>query len=58
MKNSKLKNYAKTIISIQNLMAITPAYVIEKTKPEEVQQLLSSAYETCFKLFHSYNWAA
>ena len=48
----------KTVAAIQNMMARTPAYVIEKTKPEEVPQLLSSAYDTYSKLFNSYNWAA
>lgn len=48
----------KTIAAIQDMMARTPAYVIEKTKPEEVPQLLSSAYDTYSKFFNSYNWAA
>ena len=48
----------KTIAAIQNMMARTPAYVIEKTKPEEVPQLLSAAYDTYSKIFNSYNWAA
>ena len=41
----------KTIAVIQEMMARTPAYVIEKTKPEEVPQLLSSAYEFVFQNF-------
>ena len=48
----------KTVAAIQNMMASTPAYLIEKTKPEEVPQLLSSAYDTYLKIFNSYNWAA
>ena len=48
----------KTVAAIQNMMARTPAYVIEKTKPEEVPQLLSAAYDTYSKIFNSYNWAA
>ena len=40
------------------MMARTPAYVIEKTKPEEVLQMFSSAYDTYSKFFNSYNWAA
>src|SRR3990172_9669815 len=48
----------KTVAAIQNMMASTPQYVIEKTKPEEVPQLLSSAYDTYLKIFNSYNWAA
>jgi homoserine O-acetyltransferase/O-succinyltransferase len=48
----------KTVAAIQDMMARTPAYVIEKTKPEEVPQLLSAAYNTYSKIFNSYNWAA
>jgi len=48
----------KTVAAIQNMMARTPAYLIEKTKPEEVPQLLSLAYDTYSKIFNSYNWAA
>ena len=48
----------KTIAAIQDMMARTPAYVIEKTKPEEVPQLLSAAYDTYSKIFNSYNWSA
>ena len=48
----------KTIAAIQNMMMRTPQYVIEKTKPEEVPQLLSSAYDIYSKIFDSYNWAA
>jgi homoserine O-acetyltransferase/O-succinyltransferase len=48
----------KTVAAIQDMMARTPAYVIEKTKPEEVPQLLSAAYDTYSKIFNSYNWAA
>ena len=48
----------KTVAAIQNMMARTPAYVIEKTKPEEVPQLLSSAYNSYSKIFNSYDWAA
>jgi homoserine O-acetyltransferase/O-succinyltransferase len=47
----------KTIAAIQNMMARTPAYVIEKTKPEEVPHFLSSEYNTYSKIFNSYNWA-
>src|SRR3990172_10921257 len=48
----------KTVAAIQNMMASTPQYVIEKTKPEEVPQLLSSAYDIYSKIFDSYNLAA
>lgn len=48
----------KTVAAIQNMMMRTPQYVIEKTKPEEVPQLLSSAYSSYSNFFNSYNWAA
>ena len=48
----------KTIAAIQNMMARTPAYVIEKTKTDSVNSLLSRAYENYSKFFNSYNWAA
>ncbi len=48
----------KTVAAIQNMMARTPTYVIEKTKPEEVPQLLSSAYNSYSKIFNSYDWAS
>jgi homoserine O-acetyltransferase/O-succinyltransferase len=52
------KEIVKTVAAIQNMMARTPAYVIEKTKAEDVPHLLSSEYETYSKIFNSYNWAA
>lgn len=48
----------KTIAAIQNMMARTPTYVIEKTKTDSVNSLLSRAYENYSKFFNSYNWAA
>lgn len=48
----------KTIAAIQNMMARTPAYIIEKTKTDSVNSLLSRAYENYSKFFNSYNWAA
>ena len=49
----------KTVAAIQNMMARTPAYVIEKTKPEEVTAaFIIRAYDTYSKFFNSYNWAA
>ncbi|NWF88710.1 MAG: alpha/beta fold hydrolase [Ignavibacteriaceae bacterium] len=47
----------KTDASIQNVMARTPSYVIEKIKPEDVQQSLAGAYGAYAKFFNSYNWA-
>lgn len=48
----------KTVAAIQNTMARTPSYVIEKIKPEDVQQSLAGAYGAYAKFFNSYNWAA
>ena len=48
----------KTVAAIQELMVRTPAYVIEKTKPEDVEQMLASTYDTYSKTFNSYNWAS
>lgn len=48
----------KTVAAIQNTMARTPSYVIEKIKPEDVQQSLAGAYGAYSKFFNSYNWAA
>lgn len=48
----------KTVAAIQNTLARTPSYVIEKIKPEEVQQSLAGVYGAYAKFFNSYNWAA
>jgi homoserine O-acetyltransferase len=51
------KEMVKTIAALHNMMARTPAYVIKKTKPEEVSQMLAGAYDSYSKSFNSYNWA-
>lgn len=48
----------KTVASIQNLMARTPAYVIEKIKNDEVNKMLTGVFDAYSKFFNSYNWAA
>ncbi len=48
----------KTVTTIQNMLMRTPQYMIEKTKPEDVPQMLSDLYKASSKTFNSYNWAA
>lgn len=48
----------KTVTTIHNMMARTPQYVIQNTKPESVSQMLLEKYKTSAKTFNSYNWAA
>lgn len=47
----------KTVAAIHTLMARTPQYRIEKTKPEEVSQVLAGTYDSYSKFFNSYDWA-
>lgn len=47
----------KTVMIIQNLLMRTPGYMIEKTKHEDVAQMLSDLYKTSSRTFNSYNWA-
>src|SRR3990167_6307779 len=47
----------KTIAAIHHTLARTPEYIIENTKPEEVQTKLKNEYESYTKFFNSYDWA-
>ena len=39
------------------MMARTPQYVVENTKPEEVPQMLLDKYKASIKSFNSFDWA-
>jgi len=47
----------KTIAAIHNTFARSPEYIVENTKPEEVQTKLKNEYESYTKFFNSYDWA-
>jgi homoserine O-acetyltransferase len=48
----------KTVMDVENLLMRTPQYVIEKTKPENVSQMLLDIYRAASSTFNSYDRAS
>ena len=55
--NQADSDIVKTVATIHTMMARTPQYVVENTKPEEASQRLLYKYKASIKSFNSYNWA-